>query len=162
MSWNLVFAMAKVYIGDFEKRREEESLICEKYTVYKDDFSKAGEASSAIKKLLTKLAIPSEVIRRVAIATYEAEINIVIHSAGGEITLIITDTTLEVTASDSGPGIPDIRKALQEGFSTATDKARKMGFGAGMGLPNMIRCSDKFEINSDGDSNTMIRMTMNI
>jgi serine/threonine-protein kinase RsbT len=110
------------------------------------DFERAGEASSKIKKMLQRLGIPADIVRRIAIGTYEAEMNVIIHAGGGNV------------AADHGPGIPDINKALQEGWSTAPDYVRQMGFGAGMGLPNMVKCSDKFDIQSKVGEGTCITM----
>lgn len=118
------------------------------FPVEKDDFENAGRASSAVKKQLQQRGIDPAIIRRVAVAMYEAEINIIIHSLGGTMTAKIYPDRIEVTALDRGPGIPDIELAMKEGYSTASDRVREMGFGAGMGLPNIKRCADKFEIES--------------
>jgi len=126
------------------------------FNVAKEDFSKAGEASSSIKKTLKKLGIDSKVIRKVAIVTYEAEMNIVIHSFGGKITVDINTEKIAIEAIDQGPGIADTDKAMEVGFSTATQKVRELGFGAGMGLPNIKRNSDKFVISSEIDKYTKI------
>ena len=126
------------------------------FNVAKEDFSKAGEASSSIKKTLKKLGIDSKVIRKVAIVTYEAEMNIVIHSLGGKITVNINTEKIEIQAIDQGPGIADTEKAMEVGFSTATHKVRELGFGAGMGLPNIKRNSDEFIISSEIDKYTKI------
>lgn len=133
-----------------------------KYTfnVEKDDFVLAGEASSSIKKILRQLGIESGIIRKIAIATYEAEINIVIHSLGGQIELEIDPSFVRVIAKDRGPGIENIELAMQEGYSTASDKVREMGFGAGMGLPNMKKNSDKFYVSSEKGKGTVITMEM--
>jgi anti-sigma regulatory factor (Ser/Thr protein kinase) len=132
------------------------------YEVKKDDFTRAGEASSNIKKVLRQLGIDSDVIRRTAIATYEAEINIVIHSEGGTITVYIKPDRIEMIAEDSGPGIEDVRLAMQEGFSTASNKIRELGFGAGMGLPNMKKYTDEFYIDSQKGGSTTVKMTIYI
>ncbi|KXG77080.1 ATP-binding protein [Thermotalea metallivorans] len=138
-----------------EKKERSESLKLE-YEVLKDDFARAGEASSNIKKVLRQLGIDAQIIRRVAIATYEAEINIVIHSEGGKITLYIYPDCIQIIAKDAGPGIENIELAMKEGYSTASHKVRELGFGAGMGLPNMKKCSDEFYIDSKkGDSTTV-------
>ncbi|SHJ81853.1 ATP-binding protein [Paramaledivibacter caminithermalis] len=128
------------------------------YEVIKEDFGRAGEASSDIKKVLRKLGIDSAIIRRVAIATYEAEINIVIHSEGGKITVYIKPDKIEIIAKDKGPGIKDINLAMQKGFSTASNKVRELGFGAGMGLPNMKKSSDEFDIESKVGIGTTLKM----
>ncbi len=132
------------------------------YKVNPEDIAKAGDASSNTKKVLKKLGIPSDITRRVAVATYEAEMNIIIHSAGGEIIVNIWTTKVEIIARDYGPGIPDINRAMQKGYSTASDHVREMGFGAGMGLPNMKRCSDEFVINSKAGQGTEVTMTLYI
>jgi anti-sigma regulatory factor (Ser/Thr protein kinase) len=137
-------------------------LLQYNFNVEKDDFDRAGEASSSIKKILRQLGIDAAIIRRVAISTYEAEINIVIHSLGGIINLEIDGNSIKITAKDRGPGIADIELAMQVGYSTATDKVREMGFGAGMGLPNMEKCADKFEVESVVGIGTTITMLMYI
>ncbi len=131
-----------------------------KYTfdVEKDDFVRAGEASSNIKRTLRELGIDSAIVRRIAIATYEAEMNIVIHSVGGQVELEIDPNSIKVTARDRGPGIPNIELAMQEGYSTASEKVREMGFGAGMGLPNMKKCTDRFTVESVYGEGTTITM----
>ncbi len=112
------------------------------------NFSSAGEAASKIKNILKKLGIAYEVIRRVSIASYEAEMNITSYADEGKLLLEIDPLEISITASDKGPGIPDIAKAMLEGFSTATPAIREMGFGAGMGLPNIQRVADWMVINS--------------
>jgi serine/threonine-protein kinase RsbT len=129
-----------------------------KYDIARADFERAGDASSDTKKVLKKLGISSEIVRRAAIATYEAEMNLVIHSEGGSIEVEISAECITITAKDRGPGIPDIDKAMQAGYSTATDRIREMGFGAGMGLPNMKRCSDRFRIESKVGEGTVVVM----
>lgn len=126
------------------------------FKIVKEDFSKAGKASSDIKKSLKKLGIPSKIIRRVAIITYEAEMNIVIHSFGGEIIVNIDEEKIEIIAKDNGPGIKDVDKALEIGFSTANNEVRELGFGAGMGLPNIKRSSDTFNIKSKYNEYTIL------
>ncbi len=132
------------------------------FDVEKDDFIRAGEASSNIKKILRQLGIGSGAIRNIAIATYEAEMNMVIHSLGGQIELEITPGFIRITASDRGPGIADVELAMREGYSTATEKIREMGFGAGMGLPNMKKCSDRFCVNSSSGKGTFISMEVDL
>lgn len=121
----------------------------------------AGQASSNIKKILQKLGIDSSIIRRVAIATYEAEMNIVIHSEGGSITIHIYPFYIEIVALDNGPGIENIELAMQEGYSTASDRIREMGFGAGMGLPNIRKCSDYFNIETQKNKYTKLICKIN-
>lgn len=122
------------------------------------DFDRAGEASAKIKKTLQRLGVPADVVRRVAIGTYEAEMNVIIHAGGGRVEAEISGAATQITVSDQGPGIPDIDAALQEGWSTAPDYVRQLGFGAGMGLPNMVKCSDAFDIKSVVGEGTVITM----
>ena len=138
-----------------------EPLVLE-YEVSADDFSSAGEASGDVKKTLKALGFPPDVIRRVSIAMYEAEINMVIHANGGTITAGISPGEICIECADVGPGIPDIGLAMQEGWSTASDKVRGLGFGAGMGLPNMKRNADDFTIESTVGVGTDITMIFNI
>ena len=132
------------------------------YHIDGDDFIMAGEASSKIKKVLKQLGIPMAIIRRVSIATYEAEMNIVIHAHEGEITLDIEPARILIEISDQGPGIADIDKAMQEGFSTASEAVRSQGFGAGMGLPNIRRSCDEFSISSEVGVGTTLQLTFNL
>ncbi|SHJ00208.1 ATP-binding protein [Lutispora thermophila] len=134
--------------------------ISYEFPVAKDDFERAGEASSKIKKILRQLGMDSGIIRRVAIGAYEAEMNLVIHSLGGVISITIDPESIIITAEDNGPGIEDIELAMKEGYSTAPDRIREMGFGAGMGLPNMKKCSDDFIIESVVGKGTKIVMKM--
>lgn len=128
------------------------------FKVRPDDFSSAGKVSSEIKKYLSQLGLAASVIRRVVICTYEAEMNLVIHSLGGQIELEISNYLIHLYSIDQGPGIEHVELAMKEGFSTASEKAREMGFGAGMGLPNMKKNAYSFEINSS-KSGTFIHMT---
>lgn len=128
------------------------------YVVPGDDFTRAGEASGNIKGVLKKLGIRPEVVRKVAISMYEGEINMVIHAGGGGITVSITPEVLEMVLTDQGPGIADISKAMQEGFSTATAQVRNLGFGAGMGLPNMQKYSDEMKVESVVGEGTTVTM----
>ncbi len=132
------------------------------YTVLPDDFSNAGNASSDLKKKLKLMNISPDIIRRVAIAMYEGEINMVIHAHGGQITVEISPEAITITLTDNGPGIPDIEQAFQEGFSTASDKVISMGFGAGMGLPNMKKSCDNIEINSALGIGTTVTMCIQL
>ncbi len=126
------------------------------------DFTSAGQASVQVKKNLRQLGLDAEVIRRVSVAMYEGEINMVIHAGGGTATVTVTEDCIEIVLDDSGPGIPDIEKAMQAGYSTASDKIRNLGFGAGMGLPNMKKNSDIMEINSRLGVGTRILMRINL
>ena len=116
------------------------------YDVLADEFSNAGVASSKVKKTLKQLGLPNEIIRKVAIAMYEAEINMVIHANGGVINGEINNNSVYISLKDEGPGIQDIDLAMKAGYSTASNKAREMGFGAGMGLPNIKRYSDNMKV----------------
>ena len=127
-----------------------------------DDFTSAGQASVQIKKNLRQLGLSPEIIRRVSIAMYEGEINMVIHAHGGTATVEVTEEFVEIILADSGPGIADIDKAMQEGFSTAPDSVRSLGFGAGMGLPNMKRYTDEMSINSIVGKGTTVTMKVYI
>jgi anti-sigma regulatory factor (Ser/Thr protein kinase) len=121
-------------------------------------YATAGDASATIKRKLKQLGVDSAILRRVAVASYEAELNLIIHSRGGSITLQMSPQEIRLLTRDVGPGIPDIEKALQEGYSTANEEARNMGFGAGMGLPNMKRNADAFQIQSELGAGTQIEM----
>ena len=126
------------------------------------DFTSAGQASVALKKNLRQLGISPDIIRRASIAMYEGEINMVIHACGGEAEVSVSETDITITLSDKGPGIKDVEQAMQEGFSTATDNIRSLGFGAGMGLPNMKRYSDSMEIKTSVGEGTTIIMKSNL
>lgn len=130
------------------------------YTVPGDDFTRAGEASGAVKGKLKQLGFPPDVVRRVAIAMYEGEINMVIHAGGGEADVEILPDRVTITLTDHGPGIPDVDLAMQEGFSTATETVRNLGFGAGMGLPNIQKYTDELTIDTKPGRGTCIRMTV--
>ncbi len=127
-----------------------------------EDFTSAGQASVQVKKNLRQLGIPPEVIRRVSIAMYEGEINMVIHAGGGEASVRVNENRIKIILTDHGPGIKDIEQAMQEGFSTAPDRIRSLGFGAGMGLPNMKRYSDSMDIKSKLGVGTTVTMEVNI
>ena len=134
------------------------SLITLHYDVPGDDFTRAGEASGNVKTHLKKLGFDPAVVRNVVIALYEAEINMVIHAGGGEIDVEIDPDQIRMVLTDHGPGIPDISLAMQEGYSTAPDNVRALGFGAGMGLPNMKRNATTFDIQSQVGVGTTITM----
>ncbi len=140
----------------------ENSLMSLKYHVSPTDFTRAGEASSDVKNKLKKLGVPPEIIRKVAIAMYEGEINMVIHANGGDITVNITPDLIHMELKDVGPGIEDIDKAMQAGYSTAPDNVRSLGFGAGMGLPNMKKNSDTMDIQTVLGQGTTVTMTVNM
>ena len=137
-----------------------EEVVKLHYTVKADDFSIAGEASSDVKKVLKNLGFSPDIIRKVAVAMYECEINMVIHADGGVIDVEITPEKIRMVHTDKGPGISDIEKAMQEGYSTADEQAREMGFGAGMGLPNMQRYTDEMKITSIIGVGTTVDMSV--
>ena len=132
------------------------------FNVDGNDFTSAGHASVMVKKNLRQLGLPPEIIRRVSIAMYEGEINMVIHAGGGTADVNVTEDYVEILLKDNGPGIKDVEQAMQEGFSTATDSIRSLGFGAGMGLPNMKRYTDFMKIDSVLGKGTDITMRVNI
>ena len=127
-----------------------------------DNFTSAGEASVQVKKMLRQMGFSAEAIRRVSVAMYEGEINMVIHANGGNADINVFPDKIEIILADKGPGIPDIAQAMQEGFSTAPDNIRSLGFGAGMGLPNMKRYTDSFEIETEVGVGTTVKMTVNV
>lgn len=133
-------------------------LLTNTYDVSAGEFQTAGDASASIKRKLKQIGVDSTVLRRIAVASYEAELNLIIHSMGGQLTLEMTPEMITLISADVGPGIPDIAKAMQEGFSTASEEARDLGFGAGMGLPNMKRNADEFSIESEVGKGTRIQM----
>lgn len=128
------------------------------YDVSGTDFTCAGEASGKIKKALKELGFPSALTRNVAIAVYEGEINMVIHGGGGIIDVVITPDCIAIELADQGPGIPDVALAMQEGYSTAPDNVRQLGFGAGMGLPNIKKYTDEMVIETEVGKGTTIKL----
>ena len=132
-----------------------------RFDVDGDDFTSAGQASVQVKRNLRQLGIDTETIRRVSIAMYEGEINMVIHAGGGVAEVRVSEDCITIVLDDNGPGIKDIEKAMQEGYSTAPDEIRSLGFGAGMGLPNMKRHTDSLEIESTVGVGTRITMKVN-
>lgn len=136
------------------------SMMKMTYQVPGDDFTRAGEASSDVKHKLKKLGYEPDAIRRVAIAMYEGEINMVIHAGGGEARVEIDPDRVEVVLQDFGPGIADVEQAMQAGWSTAPDNVRALGFGAGMGLPNMKKYTDEMKIDSTVGEGTTVTMTV--
>ena len=139
-----------------------EDAIVLTYDISADDFTRAGEASSDVKRKLKQMGVDPEAIRKVAIAMYEGEINMVIHASGGLITVEITPQQIKMILADVGPGIPDVELAMQAGYSTAPDEIRSLGFGAGMGLPNMKKYSDNMEIDTRLGEGTTITMKVKI
>ncbi len=132
------------------------------YNVVEGDFVNAGKASSAVKKILKQLNVQPPIIKRIVVALYEAEVNAIAHAYGGTITVDITKETITMVVADRGPGIPDVEWAMQEGNSTATPEVRAMGFGAGMGLPNIKRNTDRMEVQSTVGIGTTLVMAVHL
>ena len=139
-----------------------DELLSRSFEVHGRDFEKAGEASTEIKTLLKSLEIDPGVIRRTVVIAFEAEMNVVMYADEGTVTFVLTDEDIGVEVADRGPGIPDLDLALEEGWSTATDEMREMGFGFGMGLPNIRRNSDGFDIRSEVGTGTVITSTIKL
>ena len=133
-----------------------------RFEVDGSDFTSAGQASVQVKKNLRQLGIDPDIIRRGSIAMYEGEINMVIHANGGEASVTVTEEAVEIVLIDHGPGIKDLSLAMQEGFSTAPDNVRSLGFGAGMGLPNMKRYTDEMTVDSTVGVGTTVRMKVKL
>ena len=161
-SRDILIALLVEFNKDAERREEEEpergtdNSFRREYVVRKFDFEHAGKPTSEIKKKLKEMGLHSKLVRRIAVASYELEMNQVVHSKGGTIAARVSPEQVEIIAIDNGPGIPDVDQALEEGYSTATEWIRSLGFGAGMGLPNAKRVSDAFEI-STGSHGTSVR-----
>lgn len=128
------------------------------YDVDGNNFTSAGEASVQVKRMLRQMGFHPDLIRRISVAMYEGEINMVIHAKGGDADVYVTPECITVILKDVGPGIPDVELAMQEGYSTAPENVRSLGFGAGMGLPNMKRYSDELKIDSVVGVGTTIEM----
>jgi CBS domain-containing protein/anti-sigma regulatory factor (Ser/Thr protein kinase) len=141
----------------FEDVEADRTALVLQYDVKGQDFTQAGESSGRLKKTLKRLGVRPDVVRRVAIASYEAEMNLVVFTAGGTIRAKVQPKAVVLEAEDSGPGIADIDKALQPGYSTAPDWVRELGFGAGMGLPNIQKSCDRFEIDSELGKGTLLK-----
>lgn len=137
-----------------------DSLIKKEYEIPANDFSVAGEASSSVRKLLNQLGADPTIVKRTSIAMYEAEINAVIHGHGGKALVEIYQDRITILIYDEGPGIADIELAMQEGYSTAPDSIREMGFGAGMGLSNIKKNADEFVLDSEPGKGTRVYITM--
>lgn len=146
----------------FEDIVADEVRLVLKFHLEDEDFQKAGESASGLKKVLKLLNVHPRIVRRAAVATYEAEMNMVIYGEGGEILATIEPHRIQIEALDTGPGIPDIEKAMQPGYSTATDWIREMGFGAGMGLSNIKKCADQMDITSTVGKGTRVKVTINL
>ncbi len=138
----------------------QDVLLSRKFYIKGHDFSHAGNISGKIKELLQDVGISAGIIRKVAIASYEAEMNVVMYADKGIFNFHLTPSSIRLRVEDQGKGIPDIRLAMKEGYSTATDEHREMGFGAGMGLPNIKRNSDRFKIASESGAGTTLDITI--
>ncbi len=138
-------------------KAEEQGLVLD-FPLEHYRFETAGEASSKIKQVVRQLGVNAQTARRISVCAYEAELNAIIHAYGGFMRVRVFPDRTELEVTDEGPGIPDIAAAMREGFSTAPDNIREMGFGAGMGLPNMARSADEFEIKSSAEGGTWIHM----
>ena len=136
--------------------------ICFSFNIDGEDFTSAGKASVQVKKLLRQLDFDADTIRRVSVAMYEGEINMVIHADGGTADVEVLDDEIVIVLSDHGPGIPNVEQAMQEGFSTARENIRSLGFGAGMGLPNMKKYTDYMHIDTEVGVGTTITMKVNL
>ena len=133
----------------------------QEYTVIEGDFVNAGKASSAVKKTLKQLNVNPQVVKRVVVALYEAEVNAIAHAYGGKVLVDIDSNKIKMVVADKGPGIPDIALAMKEGYSTARPEVRDMGFGVGMGLPNMQKNVDKLNVTSEVGVGTTVDMEVN-
>jgi serine/threonine-protein kinase RsbT len=139
---------------------DQEPPLSRSFTVYGKDFLEAGRVSTEIKSMLKELGVEPAIVRRVAIATYEAEMNIVMYAEEATVTIELTTQAIRIVVDDRGPGIPDVGLAIQEGYSTATPEMREMGFGAGMGLPNIKKNADDFTIESTVGKGTTVVITI--
>jgi len=140
----------------------DQLLLSQQFEIDGNDFANAGMTSTEIKSVLKKIGFEAVLIRRVAISAYEAEMNVVMHAKRANVTLNVTPDQIMLKIADEGKGIPDVQQAMQEGFSTATEEMRAMGFGAGMGLPNIKRNSDDLKVESEVGVGTTLTMTFNI
>jgi serine/threonine-protein kinase RsbT len=140
----------------------ENYLYTNSFDIEGGNFSKAGTIATRIKSILKELGLPNDVVRKSAIVSYESEINIVSYARKGIVTLTVTSKTVEIDVTDEGPGIPDIELAMKQGYSTANQQIREMGFGAGMGLYNINCYSDKFDISSELNKGTFLKIIINI
>lgn len=139
-----------------------ENILCEKFIIIGRDFKNAGSVSIKIKEILKQVGINSSIVRRVAIAAYEAEMNVVMYANKGILNFSLSPEKVEINVEDEGQGIEDIELAMQEGYSTATEEMREMGFGAGMGLPNIKKNADEFKISSEVGKGTRVGIIINL
>lgn len=162
LQWQAEETRRYQYRHIFEDIESDETALILRYAVKKHDFVRGGQASGKIKRALERLGAPPQIMRRIAVATYEAEVNIMIHSHGGEIIAEARPDQMTITAQDTGPGIEDVEKAMQPGFSTAPDWIRELGFGAGMGLYNIRNCTDEMRLTSEMGIGTKLVMVFKI
>uniref|UniRef100_A0A7V0Z6B8 Anti-sigma regulatory factor n=1 Tax=candidate division WOR-3 bacterium TaxID=2052148 RepID=A0A7V0Z6B8_UNCW3 len=141
---------------------EQETILQEEFEIKGGDFLNGGAASCQIKNILKKIGVDANILRRVAIASYEAEMNVVMYAKKGIMRLVLTPQKIIIKVDDEGPGIPDIELAMQPGYSTATPEMREMGFGAGMGLPNIKKNADIFNINSTVNKGTYLEIMVDL
>lgn len=146
----------------FEDIIADKTTLSFQYNIKGKDFNRAGEVSSGLRKTLMRLGVPPQIVRRAAIASYEAEMNVVIYADNGELLVRVRPDKVEIDVKDAGPGIPDIAKALEPGYSTAPEWVRELGFGAGMGLTNIQKCADKMELNSTVGEGTHLKVIINM
>jgi serine/threonine-protein kinase RsbT len=139
-----------------------EALLSRSFPLRGRDFDRAGEAATEIKMILKQLGIDPQVIRRVVVVAFEAEMNVVMYAQDGKLTFVLTDDEVCIEVADRGPGIPEVDLAMQEGWSTATDEMREMGFGFGMGLPNIKRNSDCFDLRTEVGVGTTVTSTIRV
>jgi anti-sigma regulatory factor (Ser/Thr protein kinase) len=140
----------------------DESLFCQSFEIAGADFLNAGKASTRVKAILSEIGVAPPVIRRVAIASYEAEMNVVLYARKGVMRLTVSPRAVRIDVDDEGQGIPDVELAMQEGYSTASDEIREMGFGAGMGLPNIKKNADHFSIFSVPGQGTALQIMIGL
>jgi anti-sigma regulatory factor (Ser/Thr protein kinase) len=142
--------------------RAHDLLLSREFTIQGNDFTNAGMVSTEVKAVLKKIGFDPKLVRRVAICTYEGEMNVVMHADSARVTLAVSPEAIDVLIDDAGKGIPDVELALQEGFTTATEEMRAMGFGSGMGLPNINRNTDELEITSEVGKGTRLQMRFRV
>ncbi len=141
-----------------QEQKAKDMLLSQEFTITGNDFANAGMVSTEVKSLLKKIGLDPKLVRRVAISTYEAEMNVVMHARRAQVQLSVTPNAITVVIDDEGKGIPDVPAAMQEGFTTATEEMRAMGFGSGMGLANIKRNSDELDVTSEVDKGTSVNM----
>ena len=137
-------------------------ILSKRFSIKARDYLRAGEVAIAVKGILKGIGFESELVRRVSICAYEAEINVVLHGGDGTMHLFVDPSAVGLVVRDNGPGIENIELAMKEGFSTASEEAREMGFGAGMGLPNIRNNSDSLKIDSERGEGTLLAISFDL